>query len=334
MFVYLGMAVFTFPIFQSTVYTLVLWATLACFVGRLHIYVGSWLTNCFRGPDSYPKPISGVYMFIMWFSGLRGGVAFALASVSFADLDFPQKCGGLTEAQKVGLAMCGEGSEMNDSLAILQTTLMIATFTIFVFGGAITEVCQAGGVLQPKGVPEHAPKEDTTKGMGAFNKLTLIPWLTLPGAIKDAEEEETGVRFDAAIEHPYAPAADEPLWGLAYEPAPAGPGPSTKDIKTKLAGEGSEIEMVSLDDKVDELRMSFPGKASYVPRRCRPELRGGSHRGACRTTHMLPHYTHVAALHAWCRTCMHVAALARMVPHLHAWCRTCTRVAASRAKQR
>ena len=39
---------------------------------------------------------------------------------------------------------------MSDSLAILQTTLVIAAFTIFVFGGAITEVARSLGVVEPK----------------------------------------------------------------------------------------------------------------------------------------------------------------------------------------
>ena len=70
-------------------------ATLACFVGRLHIYLGSWLTNRWRAPGSDPPPISPEYKFVMWFSGLRGGVAFALASVSFGNQDFGEHCGGV-----------------------------------------------------------------------------------------------------------------------------------------------------------------------------------------------------------------------------------------------
>ena len=54
----------------------------------VHIYVGSLLTNCVRKEGDQPPPISAAYMFAMWFSGLRGGVAFALASVSFAHKDF------------------------------------------------------------------------------------------------------------------------------------------------------------------------------------------------------------------------------------------------------
>jgi len=93
-FVYLGMATITFPIFTYTVWHFFFWATLACFVGRLHIYIGSFLTNCFRDATSKPLPISPAYSFVMWFSGLRGGVAFALASVSYVAGDFPSTCGG------------------------------------------------------------------------------------------------------------------------------------------------------------------------------------------------------------------------------------------------
>ena len=105
----------------------------ACFIGRLHIYVGSHLTNAFRTPESDPPPISPQYMFVMWFSGLRGGVAFALASKLFSDHAFPAKCGGLPAG-----AECPYGGD--DTQAILQATLLIAVFTIFVFGGAITKV--------------------------------------------------------------------------------------------------------------------------------------------------------------------------------------------------
>ena len=55
---------------------LIIIALMACFVGRLHIFLGSFLFNCGRNPLVMPKPISGIYMFVMWFSGLRGGVAF------------------------------------------------------------------------------------------------------------------------------------------------------------------------------------------------------------------------------------------------------------------
>ena len=44
---------------------------------------------------------------------------------------------------------------MSDSLAVLQTTLIIAVFTIFVFGGLITEV--RGRVTPPPPTPTPTP---------------------------------------------------------------------------------------------------------------------------------------------------------------------------------
>ena len=147
-FVYLGMAVFTFPIFHGTVWLLSLISMLACLVGRLHIYLGSWLTNRWRAPDSDPPPISPEYKFVMWFSGLRGGVAFALASVSFGNQDFGEHCGGVhREHPHREAAHCTDPS-MTDSLAVLQTTLLVAVFTIFAFGGAITDVSLRLSILQ------------------------------------------------------------------------------------------------------------------------------------------------------------------------------------------
>lgn len=176
-FVYLGMAVFSFPILRNTTLWLVLYALLACFVGRLHIYLGSWLTNFFRTPEqANPQRISAVYQFIMWFSGLRGGVAFALSAVSYANKDFDSVCGGLTREEAALDQQC-DGT-VTDGLAILQTTLIIAGFTIFVFGGAITEVAVACDVLNPKGWVEPKDEEDKSP-WGQYNKEVVLPWLTL-----------------------------------------------------------------------------------------------------------------------------------------------------------
>ena len=112
-----------------------------------------------------PKPISPTYMFVMWFSGLRGGVAFALASVSYGNGDFPQTCGGL---EPIVAAAKGIDCRADDSTAMLQTTIIIAAFTIFVFGGTITDVAKYSGILQdnsPAG-KRAAKKEEH------FNKRT------------------------------------------------------------------------------------------------------------------------------------------------------------------
>jgi sodium/hydrogen exchanger 8 len=49
-FVYLGMAAFAFPIWNNIGFSTALVGLLACFVGRLHVYVLMPLINCFR-PD-------------------------------------------------------------------------------------------------------------------------------------------------------------------------------------------------------------------------------------------------------------------------------------------
>ena len=136
--------------------------------------MGSYITNSYRTAESNPPPISNAYMFAMWFSGLRGGVAFALASVSFAHKDFNVACGGLTREQIRGhLDMC---AGTTDSLAIMQTTLIIAAFTIFVFGGAITDLAIALDVLEKKGSKDGKKEEEKLEGV----QLEVKEYLTLP----------------------------------------------------------------------------------------------------------------------------------------------------------
>lgn len=141
-FIYIGMSFFAFPIFDHLVLRFVAVAIIACFIGRvLNIFPNSALVNAFRSEGSIPAPVSFKFQFLMWWSGLRGGVAFAIAATSYAQNDFP---------------------ENGDSLAILQATLTIATFTIFVFGGSITDLCIYFKVLTPK---DAVPKEDKSAEM-------------------------------------------------------------------------------------------------------------------------------------------------------------------------
>ena len=216
---------------------------MACFIGRLHIYIGSWMTNCCRTEDSSPKPISSIYMFVMWFSGLRGGVAFALASVSYASNDFPQNCGGISEALKAEHDYCKPG--LTDSLAILQTTLLIASFTIFVFGGAITEVAQAGKVINDG--TEVDEKEPTDGFFGSKAWLTLEPE-------RHGAKKEMSVRYEAAVEQSFQQAQPTPR-PVVVTPASLTKGPTAAEIKLSMGGNGSTM---SVEDKMDELRAIFP----------------------------------------------------------------------------
>jgi sodium/hydrogen exchanger 8 len=206
-FVYLGMACITFPIFESTVWQFFFWATLACFVGRLHIYVGSWMTNWFRGPTSSPPPISSAYQFVMWFSGLRGGVAFALASVSYSASDFPTVCGGIqgpdAEELKRLNSHCNTGHY--DSLAVLQATMLIAVFTIFALGGSITTVAIAFDVLEKKGgAAEEGESERSVDSMKRRNSVWSVEashnFLLSLLTNEPAYPKETGARFDVEDE--------------------------------------------------------------------------------------------------------------------------------------
>ncbi|XP_065184878.1 sodium/hydrogen exchanger 8-like isoform X2 [Sycon ciliatum] len=103
-FAYLGMAIFSF---KHTFHApLIIWIIFLCFVGRaLNIFPLSALANLFR-----QVTIDRKMQCIMWFSGLRGAIAFALALT----LDF---------------------SEEKRSV-LVSTTLVIVLFTILFLGSS------------------------------------------------------------------------------------------------------------------------------------------------------------------------------------------------------
>ena len=110
-----------------------------------------------------PRTITLKQSFCIWFSGLRGGVAFAIAAASYGDQDFDVRCGGwvrpegFEEGAGAG-AGAGAGVEApahcpedgSDSLAILQTTLLVAVFTILAFGSTARDVAVFSRVLQAR----------------------------------------------------------------------------------------------------------------------------------------------------------------------------------------
>ena len=136
-------------LWAGTVWRASVFALLGCFLGRLHIFVGSYLTNRHRGPLSDPPPISSRYQIIMWLSGLRGGVAFAIAAVSYKQHHFPQRCGGKkweyghSEAAR---SDCEHEMVVDDGMAVLQMTMLVAVFTTFVLGGLMPTVAERCGV--------------------------------------------------------------------------------------------------------------------------------------------------------------------------------------------
>jgi hypothetical protein len=122
-FIYLGMSIpSSFPLFNGSIWIISFCGLIACFLGRIHVFLGSSFINCFRNPASSPQPISRSYQCVMWFSGLRGGVAFAIASKSYHHRDFPQRCGGFHTIPPAWEHVCYESVE-NDGTAILQAPI-------------------------------------------------------------------------------------------------------------------------------------------------------------------------------------------------------------------
>ncbi|XP_067003422.1 sodium/hydrogen exchanger 8 [Anabrus simplex] len=103
-FAYLGLAIFSFR--HRLELALVVWSLVLCLIGRAcNIFPLAVLCNRFR-----EHQITKKMMFIMWFSGLRGAIAYALSlHLQFSD-----------ETRHV----------------IVTTTLIIVLFTTLVFGGS------------------------------------------------------------------------------------------------------------------------------------------------------------------------------------------------------
>jgi len=159
---------------------------------------------------------------------------------------------------------------MTDSLAILQTTLMIATFTIFVFGGAITEVAIACDVLVPRdknGKKLYPPPDPNARESAwtVFSNAHIRPVLTFD--VKAKREE--GTRFAAAVEtfaHEAAKPKSEPKHKLA-DVVKMAVSMNTKEIKDSLGTaqlenalkeSGLNLKQSNVEDMVDEMRTKLP----------------------------------------------------------------------------
>jgi solute carrier family 9 (sodium/hydrogen exchanger), member 8 len=115
-FAYLGLAIFSFK--HQFEPALVIWSVILCLLGRAaNIFPLSWMVNKFRATKITPK-----MSFIMWFSGLRGAISYALS----LHLEYSKE-----ETRRV----------------VITTTLIIVLFTTVVFGGStlpLLKFLQAG----------------------------------------------------------------------------------------------------------------------------------------------------------------------------------------------
>jgi len=125
-FVYLGLSLFTLPQVWDTAIVSV-YAIVICLFARVcNIYPLSWVVNKFISKKISPKK-----QFTMWFSGLRGAIAFVLALQ--ASEDFKDQ----------------HGAE------ILTTTIIVIFFTVIVFGGCITDVLNKLNLRMPEDDEVH-----------------------------------------------------------------------------------------------------------------------------------------------------------------------------------
>lgn len=104
-FAYLGLAIFSFN--HRCELALVIWSIILCLVGRAcNIFPLAHMVNKFR-----EHKITNRMQFVMWFSGLRGAISYALS---------------------LHLGISSEESKR----VIITTTLIIVLFTTLVFGGS------------------------------------------------------------------------------------------------------------------------------------------------------------------------------------------------------
>lgn len=104
-FAYLGLAIFSFN--HRCELALVIWSLVLCLLGRAcNIFPLAWMVNKFR-----EHKITNKMQFIMWFSGLRGAISYALS---------------------LHLKLSSEETRR----VMITTTLIIVLFTTLVFGGS------------------------------------------------------------------------------------------------------------------------------------------------------------------------------------------------------
>nr|CAG4646149.1 EOG090X03SL [Macrothrix elegans] len=164
-FAYLGLGIFSFP--HRLEPALVIWSIVLCLIGRMvNIFPLSALVNRFR-----QHKITKKMMFIMWFSGLRGAIAYALS----LHLEF----------------------EMETRRVLVTTTLIIVLFTILVLGGSTMPLLKC---LQAKN-----PGRNRVKKAGPSSGVSLSKTLKLDHPLEsDVVSEMTEEELDGTFVQPQA----------------------------------------------------------------------------------------------------------------------------------
>ncbi len=146
-------------------------ATLICFVARIFtVYPAGFLCNSWRKHH----PISQRGQFVLWLSGLRGPVAFALAFDTRSDPFF---------------------AEGQDGAAIFSATTFIVFFTVFSIGSPAAKILKALDVLQSSEPEPEVPVQGFSRFILDLDEKYICRWIHhLPGfSPQEIELYETGI---------------------------------------------------------------------------------------------------------------------------------------------
>lgn len=161
-FAYLGMAIFSFNLMIKP--SFVIWSLVLCFLGRAaNIYPLSYLCNHFR-----EHKISKKMMFIMWFSGLRGAIGYALA----LHLEFEE------EHKRV----------------VVTSTLIIVLFTIMILGGFTMPVIKFMNASRPHSVKRGRRRRSKPRNI-TLSKTKEMGQAIEADHLSELTEEEYEVNF-------------------------------------------------------------------------------------------------------------------------------------------
>ncbi|KAJ3447597.1 sodium/hydrogen exchanger [Anaeramoeba flamelloides] len=144
-FVYLGLAAFT--VTHAFKWQLILLSLILCLLSRFfNVYPLAWVNNKFKEKK---KQLKKKEIFVIWFAGLRGAIAFALSLIL----------------------------DSKNGQILMTTTLTIVFFTVFVLGGLTQPVLKKLD-LAYKDKDESLYKQKKKTRFLEFDRKYLKPFLT------------------------------------------------------------------------------------------------------------------------------------------------------------
>uniref|UniRef100_A0A0K2USV0 Sodium/hydrogen exchanger n=1 Tax=Lepeophtheirus salmonis TaxID=72036 RepID=A0A0K2USV0_LEPSM len=164
-FAYLGLALFSFP--HRFELALIVWSIMFTLIGRaLNIFPLASLCNRFR-----QHCITKKMMLIMWFSGLRGAIAYALA----LHLEFNE------DTRKV----------------IVTTTLTVVLFTTMILGGGTMPLMK---YLETKKKPKKRSRRRRNSEIRRRKEILLSKTFEMGGALESSEVSHLSELTEEEIE--------------------------------------------------------------------------------------------------------------------------------------